>query len=201
MFRTIITVLAVMMVGCATARTKSSDPVMRIAIDAKSMPQASYVRLQRALVQSGKFVVVDRANGFRFIDNEQKLQHNTDRFGNDEKYAEWGKMYGVGGVVIGIQNCQLRFGWSGEYFRCMENLSLIDVTTGEAISVAEDMQDTEYRIDNPSWDKAVDQMIDAFPKTFVTRDNLHQTVDYSSSLRDYREQISKHEDRKPASQE
>lgn len=190
--------LVVISTGCATARTRSSDPVMRIAVDADSMPLESYVRLQRSLVQSGKFVVVDRAAGFKFINHEQKIQHHTDRFGADEKYAEWGKMYGVGGVVVGIQNCQLRDGWNGQYFRCMENLALIDVTTGETIAVSEDTQDTDNRQVNPNWDRAVDDMVDHFPKYFATTDNLHQTIKYSSTLKDYREQISQKADRAPA---
>lgn len=196
-----LVLVLVLSTGCATARTRSSDPVMRVAIDSGSMPLNSYVRLQRSLVESGKFVVVDRAAGFKFINKEQKLQHQSDRFGADEKYAEWGKLYGVGGVVVGIQSCQMRDGWGGQYYRCMENLALLDVTTGETLAVSEDTQDTEGKSLNPEWNKAVDMMIDNFPKTFVTTDNLHQTIKYSKTLQNYRDQISQQKDRKPAAQD
>jgi len=208
MFRvTLILSLCFLTLACSTAvkRTRSSDPVMRIAIDPKSMNLSSYVRLQRALVESGKFVVVDRSNGFKFIDREQRLQHKDKekRVGSDERYAEWGKLYGVGGVVVGIQSCQMRTGWGGDYYRCLENLALIDVTTGETLAVSEDTQDTEEKQINPNWTRAVEAMVDNYPRVFENLENIHQTVKYSQTLQDYRTKISqqKEEDRKPASQQ
>lgn len=187
--KNLMIILMVMSVGCATSRTRSSDPVMRIAIDADSMPIESYVRLQAALVKSKEFIVIDRAAGFQFMDKEQRMQHESNRFEKAERYAEWGKMYGVGGVVVGIQACSAVYGWTGPHLKCQENLSLIDVTTGETLAVSEDTQNTDMQIANPSWEDAVNEMIDHFPKTFVNDDNLHQTVEYQSVLKSYRAQL------------
>lgn len=186
--------------GCATARTRSSDPVMRVAIDADSISRAAYVRIQNALMESGKFVVVDRAMGFRAIAKEQEMQHETTRFGDNEKYALWGKMYGVGGIIVATLQCGVvTSGWTHQnYNDCIENLSLINATTGEVMAVSEEHVETaQYNAVSPEWTAAVDAMIENYPKTFIDKHDPNRTINYSNSLVEYREKTVP-QNRKPA---
>lgn len=185
----LLTVLLVLSLNaCATARTRTSDPVMRIAIDSDSIPAGSYARLEKALVESGKFIVVDRSAGFRAITKEQELQHTTTRFGSAEKYALWGKMYGVGGIFVGVQQCQAkqRIFLHGDYLDCTLNLSLINATTGEVMAVSEKNADADNEV-APEWTESVDALIDNYPKVFVSHEDLNRTVNYDASLAQYRE--------------
>lgn len=195
--------VSVNLTACSTvSRVRLNDPVLRVAIAAESVPQGSYMRLQRSLVESNAFVVVDRAAGFRAIDKEQRLQHKTSRFGKDEKYADWGSLYGVGGIIVGSQQCEIRNAYNGShYYRCLENLSLIDVTTGEAIAVSEKQVEVPGTIDSPDWTEAVNQLIESYPKVFADNKNIHQTISYSGSLQDFRQSLAlkQEHNRKPAS--
>lgn len=183
----LLIVLAVLSSACSTVRTRSSDPVMRVTIDADSMSPSSYVRLQKAVFSSGKFVVVDRAAGFRAVAKEQEIQHTTSRFGANEKYALWGKMFGVGGIFVGAEQCKPVYGiWSKPYATCTQNLSLINATTGEVMAVSEVNEDSDGPIE-PSWGKAVYALIDEYPRVFIDKHNPHQTVKYDSALEEYRE--------------
>ena len=53
-------ILAVVASGCATPRTKWSDKNMRVMIDPTAIDQHDYFKLQKSLVQTDKFTVVDR---------------------------------------------------------------------------------------------------------------------------------------------
>lgn len=169
-------------------RSRSTDPVMRVAIDADSIPRGSYTRLLHSLMESGKFVVVDRSSGFKAIAKEQEIQHATSRFGTNEKYALWGQMYGVGGIFIGTQQCEVKYAMftHDPYTKCYQNLDLLDATTGEVMAVAESTAEgTQYVA--PSWEDAVDSLLAHYPKKFMDKHDLHRTINYDDALVEYRE--------------
>lgn len=170
-------------------RTRATDPVMRVAIDADSMPQASYARLLYALVQTGKFIVVDRSSGFRAITHEQEIQHTTTRFGANEKYALWAKMYGAGGIFVATEQCspKLSFLFHTPYGDCTLDLSLLDATTGEVLAASEVQADQEGQ-QAPDWTDSVDKLMDLYPKKFISKTDAHQTVEYDDYLKTYRDE-------------
>lgn len=160
--------------GCASRQvslaTKYNSPVMRVAIDADSIDRDQYARLQTALIQSNKFIVVDRGNGFRAVQKEQSMLHEDqpERFSNREKYARWGKLYGVGGVITVNVQCERRSAFtSGYYNRCLQNISLIDATSGEVLASVEQYQDSESGWNAiPAWTDTVNAFNKSIPAKF-----------------------------------
>jgi hypothetical protein len=160
---------------------------MRVAIDPESISVGSYARLQAALSDTGKFVLVDRAAGFKAIAREQEIQHTTTRFGANEKYGLWGKMFGVGAVFVGTEQCRAAATILGRQYRdCVETLALVNATTGEVMAAGEVREDADFDV-APRWDRAVEKLVEAYPKVFVDRHNPNVTVDYSSALMEYRD--------------
>lgn len=175
--------------ACATVRTRSSDPVMRIAVDNQSISLGSYARLEKALVDSGKFIVVDRAMGFKAIVHEQEMEHTTTRFGENEKYSLWAKLYGVGGIVVATEQCYQKGSiWGAIYSHCTLNLTLVNATTGEIMAVSEGNDTTRPQI-APEWADTVENLIDTYPKVFASKEDLNQTIKYGDTLKDYRERV------------
>lgn len=193
----------VLTMGCSTVRTKQTDPIMRVALDSDTISEGSHARLQKALHKNGAWVVVDRSAGFRAITAEQDRQHKTDRFAAPEKYARWGEQFGVGGILIATQQCQPAITWSGrQYFQCLENLSLINATTGEVMAVSESEQETKNVNTAPDWTIAVEELTGNYPEKMVDNDNPNVTVKYKSALKDYRKQNETlYKNFKPVSQE
>lgn len=185
--RNLIIFLMVLSTGCATHRVRSTDPVMRVTIDAQSMVREAYIRVQKSVFDSGKFIVVDRDQGFRAIAKEQELQHTTSRFGQNEKYALWGKMYGVGGIFVANEQCKAVTSiFHAPYAECVQTLSLVNATTGEIMAMAEVTEKSDGPIE-PSWDKAIAELIDRYPHVFIDKHDPHKTIEYDSALTEYRE--------------
>lgn len=193
-----IALVAVLTSACSTApspvvRTKQADPIMRVAIDPENLPEDSYMRLEMALFRDGRFQIVDRGRGFRAALQEQELQHkeNGNRFSARDKYALWARMFGVGGVIVAHQSCREFEGFSGLiYNKCHLNLSIIDASTGEIISMGEAKAETEGSQQNPGWGGAVDSLAENFPKTMINPADPHQTMKYSQTLMQYRKQAA-----------
>lgn len=172
--------------GCATPRTRWTDKTMRVMIDPDGIEANHYVRIQQALVASGKWVVIDRGQGFQAMQKEQEREHRyqADRFLDREKFSQWGKMYGVGGIVVAHAQCQVRDGWAlhKNYPHCQQYLAVVDSNSGEVISAVEDEADggsQEFQI-APSWEEIVAKLNSAFPSHFEpNRDE--------KSLRDYKD--------------
>lgn len=172
-------------VGCATPRTKWTDKTMRVMIDPEGVSAKHYVRIQQALMKSGKWVVVDRGMGYNAIKKEQEREHReqTDRFLDSEKFAHWGKLYGVGGVIVAHSSCIIRDGLFKKNFpTCNQYVAIVDTNTGEVIAAAEGQAEgSSYDYDlAPSWDDVVADMEDAYPK------NYQPNKDHKI-LRDYKE--------------
>lgn len=179
-------VLANLTTGCSSLpRNKWTDKTMRVMIDPEGVSAKHYVRIQQALVASGKWVVVDRGMGYNAIKKEQERQHReqSDRFLDSEKYAHWGKLYGVGGVVVAHSACIVRDGLFKKNFpHCQQYLAVVDANTGEVIASAQgDNEGSSYDYDlAPSWDDVVADLNDAYPENYEPN-KTHQV------LRDYKE--------------
>lgn len=160
-------------------RTKWTDKNLRVLIDPTQLDKDNYVKLQKALVQSGNFTVVDRKDGWAAIKAEQERLHRNevDRYADKEKWAHWGKMYGVGSIVVPHAECTRvtsgGFLKPGPRMRCQQFLSIIDANTGEVVVMIEDENYGE-RMENiygnnyyvPEWTDAVEKLVDAYPKKF-----------------------------------
>lgn len=176
---------AAVLQGCAgkTPRTKWTDKTMRVMIDPESIDANNYVRIQQALVASGKWVVVDRALAFNAIKREQERQHRgeSDRFDAREKWAIWGRLLGVGGVVTAHTQCVPRKGFLRHlHLDCLEYVSIVDANTGEVIATAEDEQEgaADGGVIAPSWEDAVAKLNAAYPAHFEPTKVTQQLEDY-----------------------
>lgn len=185
-----LTITAIALAGCAsTPRTKWTDKTMRVMIDPDSIEAAQYVMIQKALVDSGKWFVVDRAKGFKAIKTEQERLHRAeeDRYDDREKFAHWGKLYGVGGIVVANAQCKKEQGWLiGRWYQsCHQYLSIIDANTGEVITAIENSAESGEAEFYPKWDEAVAKLNESYPATF-------KPMQTSERLEQYRE-LSKEE--------
>jgi hypothetical protein len=158
---------------------------MTVMIDPQSVPAGDYVRLQQALVESGKWTVIDRANAYKAVKKEQEREHKSDqdRFDNARKWALWGKMYGVGGIFVGHVQCQTQYTaiTNNRYQRCLQHLSIVDANTTEIISQVSNVSEGDTNDFTPPWQDTVDKFNKEFPATF-------KPVKYSERLHDYMNQ-------------
>jgi hypothetical protein len=188
MKKVILVLVALGMVGCASApRTKWTDKTMRVMIDPESIDAQNYVKIQYSLVASGKWIVVDRKDGLRAIKHEQDMLHRTesDRYDDREKYAMWGKLYGVGGVIVAHSQCQRRDGFfPGQYNRCRQNLAIMDTNNGEVIAVSEARADSDAWNEMPDWEDAVSVLNDNFPKNFEKDKTDKRLAEYKDLARE-----------------
>lgn len=143
---------------------------MRIMIDPDSLDMKNYVRLQAALMNSNKWTIVDRSKGFDAVKREQERLHtnNSDRFSDRQKYAHWGKLYGVGGVIVGQSQCFLKKTyWSnGNMERyCNQFVSIIDANTGVVIAAVENLVPAGT-IEFASWTDTVEKFNDSYPENY-----------------------------------
>lgn len=167
-------------------------------IDPDSIDPAHYVRIEQALVASGKWVVVDRAQGLRAIKKEQEELHvmNSDRFQNREKWAHWGKLYGVGGVVVANAQCLYKTPWlfGSKYIHCFQHLAIMSANTGEVIAAVENEENGdggEWNI-APSWEDAVAKLNSAYPKNYEPNKDHKILDDYRALSKE--EAVRKQED-------
>ncbi|MGK5085337.1 hypothetical protein WDW37_18785 [Bdellovibrionota bacterium FG-1] len=177
------------LVGCSTVRTKYSDINMRVMIDPDSIDEANYAELTHALVHSNKWTIVDRGAGFKALKREQERQHRgeNDRFDNKEKWSHWGKLYGVGSVVVGRADCQTETSSifkADSYLLCTHYLSIIDTNTGEIISSVKAKSEGENgstqarRLPTPIWDEAVQKLNESYPEHFLSHEYHERVKEY-----------------------
>lgn len=163
-------ILGLILAGCATPRTKWTDKTMRVMIDPDSIEAEHHVLIQRALVESGKFFVVDRSKGFKAIKSEQERTQRTeeDRYADKQKWSHWGKLYGVGGIVVASAQCKKEQGmiFGGWYKICRQFLSIMDTNTGEVITAIEHRAESDEVDFYPPWDEAVAKLNNAYPANF-----------------------------------
>lgn len=152
-------------------RTKFTDKNMRLMVDPASLSTENYVRLQTALVQQQMWTVLDRKSGLEAIKKEQEELHkkNSDRYLDKEKFAHWGKLYGVGAVVVGHTQCFFKsklFSLNIKDYYCDQMINLVDANSGEVILGVEGGQFTDGPEIAPDWKEMAMKLADAYPKRF-----------------------------------
>lgn len=176
-------------------RTKWTDKGMRVMVDPDSISSDEYVQITNALVRTGKFVVVDRAAGLEAAKKEQERLHRneTDRFDDREKFAWWGRLYGVGAIVTAHSQCvQKPSFWNPSAVKlvCSQYLWLVDSNTAEVIVAVKGENDGPSTTDlafrkMPDFDETVDKLVAAYPRDY-------KPVENAESLRHYQD-VSKEE--------
>lgn len=161
-----------LLTACATSdpRTKWTDRAMRIMVDPASIDADNHVLIEQALVESGKWFVVNRSSGFEAIKTEQERLHRgeNDRFDDHEKWALWGRLYGVGGVVTAAIQCRKtsQFITGYHYLSCRQFLSIVDANTGEIIASVQAQNKGDEPDMLPTWNDTVASLNQAFPADF-----------------------------------
>lgn len=172
----LILAMSLLSVGCSSAlvREQSNDPMMRVLIDPR-IPTEHYVHIRRALVQSNKFEVIDRRDGFEAAVREQDLQFRSgyqDRFSDREKWAHIGKMYGARGIVTANASCYQAQNWRGIFTRyCKQDLTFIDSYTGRVEFAVNGENSEPWVVEHtvPDWDEVVSKAVAEYPKHFKAR--------------------------------
>lgn len=168
--------LILLLSGCASNQpiTKWGTPELRVMVNPRGIDADSYAAIMNALVSSNKYFVVDRSEAFQAVWSEQNLTRvdYENRFDDAEKFARLRKLYGVGAVIQGHQNCanQSSF-WHGGFVHCYQYLSIVSTSTGQVIAAASSEEDAPPAIwggqaPGPKWDRAVEKLNAAFPANF-----------------------------------
>lgn len=167
-------ILALSLVGCAsTPRNKWTDPVLRVLLDPDSIGIEDYVRIQNALVNNGRLIVVDRGMGLKAIKKEQDNlhRHDIDRYSDPEKWALYGKLYGVGSVIVAHIQCKRGSSfWNSQNVRinCIQYLAMIHANTGQVLAAVEGEASETISNDMTylatDWNDTVDALVDKLPK-------------------------------------
>lgn len=174
--RAIFILSLLLLASCATDkdkyRTKFTDKNMRVMVDPASLDVENYIRLQTALVQQQMWTVLDRQAGLEAVKKEQENLHksNSDRYEDREKFARWGKLYGVGAVLVGHKQCAFKkkfLSLNVQDWYCDQMINMVDANTGEVILGVEGGQYTDGPTIAPDWKEIVGKLADAYPKTFV----------------------------------
>ena len=174
------------MVGCASMkRTKWTDKNMRVAVDCQRLDDAQCAQLKYSIVNTGAFTVIDRDAGMVAIQREQERMHRKqiDRFDDKEKWSHWGKMYGVGSIIIANVQCQQEnnfWNMAQNRQRCQQNLALVDTNTGEVLvavrgeNTGTSSYDRSYMV--PDWDDTVETLVSKYPKKFMDKQQYEKSV-------------------------
>jgi len=181
--------LSFLVLGCSGPQIKrnlETDPVRRIFIDPK-IDVAHYTEIRRALVQSGKFEVVDRSEAFEAAFREQELQHAQmgERFSDKEKWSWVGEFYGAAAVIQANVSCYQAKNFWGTYKRyCRQTLSLIDTSTGVVMFSVVGENSIPWTVEwvVPDWDDVVAKAADAYPEYFkprIVKEPLRQYIEQS----------------------
>ena len=184
-------ITAVFLFACSTSipRTRLSDKSLRIMVDPDSISAEHYVRIQSALVKSGKFFVVDRSQGFQAVKKELERTHRSeaDKYSDRDKYSIYGRLFGVGSVVVAHADCQRKQSWWNQNnwkLECTQFIQLIDSNTAQVIVAVEDKNSSDLSLDMsgvvPSWDGAIEKLVAAYPENYTP-------AYYTKELQDYQD--------------
>lgn len=188
--RKLIILIALVLIGCGgktIKRTRYSDPSLRIFLDPASIDEKNFVRIQAALMATGKFFVVTRQAGFRAIKAEQERLHRdeVDRYNDREKWAHWQELYSVNGIVRAASQCSQKYTiLQTPYQKCTQFLSIINASTGEVIVAIENVKEADYR-ETASWYKTAEILVDNYPENYEVK-KWHKKIE------DYRDESQEH---------
>lgn len=176
--------------GPKIRRTQETDAMLRVLIDPR-IDVANYVEIRRALVQSGKFEVIDRKDGFEAALAEQDLQFRSgmsDRFADREKWGRIGQMYGAQGIISAHAQCYGDMNMWNRYKRtCKQDLAFIDGATGkvEFAVAGENSVDWTGEFVAPDWNDVVEKFADSYPEYFTPRIVKHPLDTYMDQSEEY----------------
>lgn len=179
-------IILVIVAACSSAqRTKFSDKNMRVMINPEGLSEVEYMNIQNKLVELDSFTVIDRSRAIEAIKKEQSETHveNKDRYENSEKFSHWGKLYGVGSVIVAHSSCQNRpDSWNVTDLKnhCKLYISLVDSNTAEVIVSAKSEYKSEF-MQQPDWDETIEKLVSLYPKYF----NEHKI---DKKLKEYKEE-------------
>lgn len=180
-------IIAVALVSCASDpeqfRTRFTDRQMRLMVDPASISVENYVRLQTALVQQQMWTVLDRKAGLDAVKKEQEDLHKnqSERYEDKEKFARWGKLYGVGSVLVGHTQCFYKkrfFSLESKGYWCDQMLNLVDANSGEVVLGVEGGQFTDGPSVAPDWKEIVEKLADIYPKKFERQPSSERLESY-----------------------
>lgn len=165
----IIVLLPILLASCSSVKkTRYNDKNMRVMVNPENIQSMDYASIQSSLVQSNMWTVLDRSAGIRAIKKEQEELHvnSPKRYNDMEKFAHWGKLYGVGAIIVANSECQNRPNtWNVTELKnyCNLYLSLIDANTGEVIASVNDEQSANF-MQRPNWKEAVEKLTEIYPE-------------------------------------
>lgn len=181
--------------GCSSEvkRTKLSDPTLTIILDDNGLQPNDYNAIQEALFATGKFNILDRFKAFEAIKREQQREHRTDidRFTDSNKYAQWGRFIGAGGVITASYECKgtessqniiyfaAHLSTLGMFDKviCTEFIQLTDTSTGQVVaSVKYDGKKGQNGV--LDWADATNRLVDQYPESFVQLEKHQKLIDY-----------------------
>jgi len=168
--------ISMLLVGCGgpqvIKRSLETDPQLRVALDSRIDVQ-HYVQIRRALVETGKFEVVDRQAGFGAVMAEQDRQDSPEeRFGDEERWAPMGSLYGAGAIVTATAICKQQQDFWGHYERfCRQEIALVDARTGKVLVAVRGQNSEPWTADYtaPDWDEVVQKLAAEYPKYYQAR--------------------------------
>ena len=162
-------------------RTKFTDKNMRLMVDPDKVDEAQHVRLQTALVKTDRWTVIDRKDGFSAIKKEQDREHrnDSDRFSDQEKWAQWGQLYGVGAILVPHVDCYLKQNLFSPRLskHCVQFLRLVDANTAEVILAVEGSS-SSVESDTPDWYETVEKLGEEYPTQFTEEKISERLIRY-----------------------
>lgn len=168
-----IVLLNVVFASCSNheVRSKFSDKSLRVMLYPRGISEDHYSKIQSALVQTDAFTVVDRGIGLQALKEEQQATHRTesDRYDDQQKFSHWGKLYGVGSVIVAHVKCNNRPNpWRQSELRnyCDLVLNIIDSNTGVIVTSIDAKDDSPFGL-VPDWKDAAWKLVDEYPKYFT----------------------------------
>ena len=178
--------LLLILSACSTTHVRrdlANDPARRVFIDPHGIDPANYVAVRRAIVQTGKFEVVDRAEGFQAAILEQELQHNRmgQNFSDKEKWAWMGEFYGAAAVVHATVQCFEKKNFWGTFKRsCKQDMAFIDASTGVVLFEVDGENDMDWTANwvVPDWSEVAQAAVETYPEFFTPRPMGEPLKDY-----------------------
>lgn len=187
---TILSLLTFFTAACSHTeyRTKFSDAQMQVGIDPGTMDVEHYTALQESFLKDGRFLIIDRFKALQVLKDEQHVENRgneRERFDPGLRYAEWGKLHGLGSVVIPSWSCiklEKTLFIFGSSSTCTLRLSIVNAATGQVVAIANDVI-SGGKGDPVSWDNAVEKLGDNYPKIFEDDKRTKRLIEYQNQLR------------------
>lgn len=196
--------LPLALTGCSSTPTKWDSPKFRVLVDPDVIDAHNYVRIEHALINTGKLSVVDRGRGFRAIKKEQERIHKIEpgRYDRREKWAWWAKLYSVRSVIVPAVQCRMQSSfWHRDRVerKCLQSLQLFDANTGEALISIETENsaplehDLSYIV--PDWEESAEGLVKKLEEQpdrryFTEEVRLYQDISEEKAIR--QEEVGTH---------